>query len=502
MVPPPVPALFDAAHRRLTTGIVLVVSFIAFEAIGVATALPAVLAHLGGVRLYGWAFSAFMLAQVAGIVVSGPVVDRVGMARPLTAAVALFAAGLLVGGLAPSMLVLVLGRAVQGTGAGVIAVTINVAVGRGYPPSLRPRAYAAMSSAWVVPGVVGPVIAGLVAQHLTWRLVFLALVPAVVVGAAIALPALRLADAATASTVGKVPGEPDASARRPGVLVALTLAVGSALVLDALATRHAVLAAVLAVGGLALAAPALVRVIPTRVAPPASRQLGAMAVGALANLAFFGAEAFLPLSLVSLHHRSLTEAGIVLTAASLTWTVGTWVQAHTQDRLGPRVLSAAGLGLVAVGVAGVAALGWSGTPWWTAFPAWAVAGGGMGLAYATTTLVVVSAAGPGRQGGPVAAMQVLITLGIAVGAGAGGAALAWSVALGHGRAPGLRLFDSAVVVVALVGVALTATVPRRVPVHAAEPGAGPGAGGAVPVPTPAPPGPGTVPPTATDENGL
>jgi MFS family permease len=154
---------------------------------------------------------------------------------------------------------------------------------------------------------------------------------------------------------------------------------------------------------------------------------------------------------------------VVLTVASLSWAAGTWVQAHTQERWGPRVLSALGLALVALGVAGVAALAWAATPWWLAFVAWGLAGAGMGLTYATTTLVVVSAAGPGRQGGPVAAQQVLVTLGIALGAGVGGAALAWSVALGHGRAPGLRIFDGAVVVAALVGLALTSRVPRAVP---------------------------------------
>ena len=58
---------------------VLVVSFIAFEAIAVATVLPVVVRHLGGLRLYGWAFSAFMLAQLVGIVVAGPLADRIGM---------------------------------------------------------------------------------------------------------------------------------------------------------------------------------------------------------------------------------------------------------------------------------------------------------------------------------------------------------------------------------------------------------------------------------------
>jgi MFS family permease len=203
-----------------------------------------------------------------------------------------------------------------------------------------------------------------------------------------------------------------------------------------------------------------------------------MAVAALVNMGFFGAEAFLPLSLTSLHHRSVTEAGVVLTVAALSWTAASWVQARYVAVVGPRRLCAVGLGLVAVGVAGVGSLDWSATPWWVGFVAWGVAGAGMGLSYATTTLVVLSSAGPGRQGGPIAALQVLVTLGVAVGAGVGGAALALSLALGHGRAPGLRALDALAVAAAVVGFGLTLTVPRRVPGGEvpAVPGAiGPGA---------------------------
>jgi len=460
-------SLLDPAYRRLTTGMILVVTFIAFEAIGVATVLPVVQVHLGDLRLYGWVFSAFMLAQLVGTVVAGRVLDRAGMARPLLAASVLFGAGILVDGSAPSMLVLVLGRAVQGVGAGIMVVTINVAVGRGFPPALRPKVYAALSTAWVLPSVAGPLVAAVIAEHLTWRLVFLAVVPAVVLGAALALPALHQADADTAARRAGTDAAADDA--RPGVRVALVLAAGAALVLEALATRQAVAGPIVGVAGVVLAVPALRAILPKRSLPPATRQLGAMAVAALANAAFFGAEAFLPLSLRVVHHRSVTEAGVVLTVAALTWTSGSWVQARFQDRVGPRALSAAGLALVATGVAGVAVLDWAATPWWVAYAAWAVAGAGMGLAYATTTLVVVSAAGEGRQGGPMAAMQVLVTLGVALSAGVGGAALAWSVSLGHGKAPGLAVFDVTAVALALVGLGLTTSVPRTVPGSAPGP---------------------------------
>src|ERR1700678_1878896 len=116
----PAPSILGPGYRRLTIGVVLVVSFIAFEAIAVATVLPVVVRHLGGLRLYGWAFSAFMLAQLIGIVLAGPVVDRIGLFPPTLLAAVLFAAGLGIDGAAPSMVVLVAGRVVQGLGAGAL----------------------------------------------------------------------------------------------------------------------------------------------------------------------------------------------------------------------------------------------------------------------------------------------------------------------------------------------------------------------------------------------
>ena len=156
----PAGGIWAPARRPLTVGLVLAVTFVAFEALAVATILPVVGRHLGDLRLYGWVFSAFLLASLIGIVLAGTLADRVPLARPMLAGLALFALGLVIGGTAPNMPALVAGRAVQGLGAGVVPAVAYVAISRCYPEECRPRqapaaprcstcsATSACSSAW------------------------------------------------------------------------------------------------------------------------------------------------------------------------------------------------------------------------------------------------------------------------------------------------------------------------------------------------------------------
>src|ERR1700681_2110235 len=122
--------LWAPQRRALTTGLVLATTFIAFEALAVITIMPQVARDLGGLDLYGWAFSAFMLGSLVGTVAAGREADRVGPARPYVAGLVLFGSGLAVAGLAPSMAVLVLGRFLQGLGAGAVPAIAYVAIRR------------------------------------------------------------------------------------------------------------------------------------------------------------------------------------------------------------------------------------------------------------------------------------------------------------------------------------------------------------------------------------
>src|SRR5579862_8746316 len=94
--------LWAPQRRALTTGLVLTITFIASEALAVVTIMPVVVRDLGGLRLYGWVFSAFMLGNVVGIVAAGRQADRFGPARPFIGGLALFCAGLATAGLAPT----------------------------------------------------------------------------------------------------------------------------------------------------------------------------------------------------------------------------------------------------------------------------------------------------------------------------------------------------------------------------------------------------------------
>src|SRR2546425_9423517 len=182
---------WSAPYRRLTLGLVLIMLGPAFETLSVATILPKIVASLGGLSFYGWSFSAYMLATLVGLILAGDEADQRGPALPFIIGVVLFVLGLVLAGTAPSMIVFVLSRGVQGFGAGILVSVTYACVGQGYPEQLKPRMVAILASAWVVPGLIGPALAGIIADFFGWRWVFLGLVLVLPLGSGLVLPALK-----------------------------------------------------------------------------------------------------------------------------------------------------------------------------------------------------------------------------------------------------------------------------------------------------------------------
>ena len=402
---------WDGHHRFLLVGVVCLVTVVALESMAISTVMPVVEDDLGDLWLYGWVFSAFYLGTLVGVVVGGRAVDRVRPIGPMMIGIAIFGAGLLVGGLAPSMAVLVLGRFLQGLGAGAVPAVSYVCVGRGFPAEMRPKVFAIMSTAWVLPSLVSPLLASLVADAVGWRWVFLGLIPVTVLVAIIGGPAV-----ATVETPPLAEDAPDATP----IGTVLLLTVGAVLLLSGLGLELLWVGLPLAAIGIVLGLPAFRRLTPegTLVARP--RLPAAVLVRGVLTFSFFSADAFLSLSITSVRGRSTAFAGVVLIASSITWTIGSWVQARFGERSGANRLVRAGGLLLVGGAVGMAASLSDAVPIAVWLLASCVLGLGMGMSYTVLSVVTLAEAEPGHEGAATSALQMSDILGVSLGTGFGG----------------------------------------------------------------------------------
>jgi MFS family permease len=452
----PSSGVFDASRRMLTIGLVLTITLVGFEALAVATVMPVVEEDLGDLSLYGWVFSSYLLASLVGTVVAGRETDRHGPAVPFTAGCALFAAGLIAGGLAPSMPLLVLARVVQGLGAGVVPAVAYASIGRCYEPALRPRMFAVLSTAWVVPGLAGPALAALIADTAGWRWVFLGLLPLVVLAVLITIPALR--DVLPVATPRDGDGDRPVARTSDAVLVAL----GAGLVIGGLtASEYPVLVPVLVALGVLVAVPPFRRLVPTGTLRARPGLPAAVLTRGVLTFAYFGTDAFVPLAIQNVRDRSVGYTGVVLTLSTLSWTAAAWVQERFVRRFGPRAFVRTGFALIVVGIAGVAATLSDEVPLWTIAVAWSIGSFGMGSAFAPLSLVTLDHAEPGREGAASGSLQLSDQLGFALGTGIGGACVALGEGAGWLESSSLLLAAAITATAGAVGALLAGRLPTR-----------------------------------------
>ncbi|WP_461188075.1 MFS transporter [Arthrobacter sp. Z4-13] len=412
--------ILQRPYLWVTIGACALVFLAAFESLAVTTIMPVVSRELDGASFYALAFAGPLATGVIGMVAAGNWSDRRGPTVPLYASVALFVVGLLIAGTAGSMPLLVAGRLVQGLGGGALTVALYVLVARIYPALLHPRIFAAFSAAWVIPSLVGPFAAGIVAQVFSWHWVFLGVVGLVIPALVMIVPVLR-----------GMPPARNQSAQEQGAKEAFGAQPPTPWALDRLA--WATLAA-LAVLGLNLArevrlpgftaAPALLGVAAVVIALVAVRPLvprGTLAarrglpsvilVRGLASAAFFGAEVYLPYLLIEQYGFSPTFAGLTLTGGALAWAGASAVQGRLGARLthrrAVRIGSLMVLGAVVLALA-TTALHW---PAAVAIAGWIFAGGGMGLLYPRLSVMTLALSTKENEGFNSAAMSISDSLG-------------------------------------------------------------------------------------------
>lgn len=274
-------------------------------------------------------------------------------------------------------------------------------VARVYPAALHGRVFAAFSAAWVVPSIVGPVLAGAVADYFHWRWVFLGV--ALLTAVAFTVVYLRLRGLPLHTET------PSAAPVARRLIWAVLVAVG-ALGLS--------LAGETGPWAPAVAAAALVLIVVAArpLLPPgtlrASRGLPSVVLmrGLIAG-ALFGAEIYVPYLLIDAYGFSSTWAGLGLTAAALLWAAGAEVQGRYGDRLGNTRITVIGTAQLAAATLAAAATAAFALPAAVVIVGWALAGGGMGLMYPRLTVLTLAYSTPADQGFNSSALSISDSVG-------------------------------------------------------------------------------------------
>ena len=410
-------------HRGLVlAGVMGAVFLAAMESTVVATAMPTVIATLGGIQIYSWAFSGYLLASTVTMPLWGRLADQHGRRRVIVTGLAIFLLGSVLSGLSLTMAQLIAFRAIQGLGAGSLITIGMTIIADLYGLERRAKMQGYLSAVWGVASLVGPLIGGFLTDEVSWRAVFYINLPfGLLAMAAIGwgLAGERIAPRSAAFDfagtgifaaaisvllVGLIEAGRGASWWRPSVLGLLTLSA-VLLVFFVLVERGAAEPVV----PLGLFAIPMVR--------------AAAATGFLSGMAMFGAITFVPLYLQAVSGTNAMQAGFVLVPFVFGWVVCSIVAARLVLRVGYRSVVVTGMCFLTA--AFVLLTGWNeALTRGAAMLDIIVAGVGMGLVFVPMLIAVQSAVPRSVLGSATSVTSFFRTIGGAVGVAVMGSIMA------------------------------------------------------------------------------
>lgn len=431
-----------SARRRwvVTAGVLTGTFLAALEATVVSTAMPTVIASLGGLSHYSWVFSAYLITATVTVPVWGKLSDLYGRRLLYQMGIAVFLLGSVLSGLSTSMAQLIAFRALQGLGAGALVPLGLTIIGDIYTLSERARIQALFSGVWGLASVVGPVVGGFITDQLSWRWVFYLNVPfglaaSLILGLALKEP--RRHERPTIDYAGA------ATLMIAITLLMLALVEGGTSLKTLTAPRHLALFA----GAAALTI--LFVWIERRAADPVVpfKLFGNRVVvvtvttGFLAGVAMFGAITFVPLFAQGALGATATEAGSLLTPLMLSWVLLSIVGGRLLLKIGYRPTSIAGFILLTLGMA-LLSLFQRTTPRFWLYVDLVMIGAGLGLTMLTLLIAVQQSVPRGQLGIATSLTQFSRSIGGAVGVAVMGTVLSAGLAA-HlneaARAPGSQL---------------------------------------------------------------
>jgi EmrB/QacA subfamily drug resistance transporter len=447
----------DRRRQRAVLGVMLSIFLAAMESTVVSTAMPRVVASLGGLTIYSWVFSGFLLTSTVTMPLWGRLSDLFGRRRVFLLGLTIFLVGSALSGLAQNMTELIGFRMLQGLGAGSLMTIGMTIIGELFTLERRAKMQGYISGVWGVASLCGPLIGGLLTDHASWRWVFYINLPFGAV--AMALIATGLVDRPR-------------DGRRPVIdyagLAAFTAGV-TALLMGVLEAGRVTSWTGLDVAGpfaVAIAALAVFLVIERRAAEPIvplrlfgrRMVLAAAVTGFLAGMAMFGAISFVPLYLQVVSDMSATTAGVVLIPFVLGWVAMSITSARLVLRIGYRIVVVAGM--VCLTLAFLLLSRWTASLTLATAMRDALLGGvGMGLTMVPMLIAVQSAVARADLGTATAMIQFFRTIGGAIGLSVMGTVMAWRLSLGLDRAEALHGVFVTGLVICLAAVASAFLVP-------------------------------------------
>ncbi len=409
----------------VTIGVMTGMLLAALEATIVGTAMPTIVAALGGLAHYSWVFSAYLLTSTVTVPVWGKLSDLFGRRRLFQIGVGVFLLGSALCGFAQTMTQLIVWRGVQGLGAGALVPLAMTIIGDIFTLEERAKMQGLFSGVWGVSSVFGPLVGGFITDRLSWRWVFLINLP---VGIAAAV------------LIGVALIEPKRESR-PSIDYAgaavLTLAMTLLLLILGEGSDPRLL---LQPGSLALIAAVVILLIAfvrieNRAADPVvpfalfrNRVVSvAIVVGFLAGIAMFAAITFVPLLAQGVLGATATQAGSFLTPLMLSWVLASVVGGRLLIKTGSRTLVLGGLVLMLIGFAALSTFSHD-TPRWLMVCELIMIGCGLGLTM-LTLLIAAQHAVPREQLGITTSLnQFSRSMGGALGVALLGALLAAGLA--------------------------------------------------------------------------
>ena len=431
----------DPQHQKRTFresllamfGISFVIMLVGLDQTVVGTTLPTIVAELKGSDLYAWVATAYLLSSVVTVPIFGRLGDIYGRKPFLIASIIVFTAASALCGMAGNMLFLVLARALQGVGGGMLIGTVFACIPDLFPdPVVRLRWQAMASSAFGIANAVGPTLGGVMTEYLGWRSTFDVNVPIGLISLAFVCKYLPHMQRGERSEKGRIDW--------PGAML-LTLFLGVLQLIVERLPQAGLHGSTLLLLALTVMTAIVLWKWERRHANPlvpldmfSNRPLAVLfGLAALAGFAMFSVLFYAPLMFQGGFGMSPKDAGIAITPLVVASTIGSILNGRIMPRLRkPNAMLHLGLAMFACACVGVV-LASSSTPQWLLMLVMATGGLGLGFVLPNLTIFVQQMAGPARLGIATALVQSLRMVGAMLGTAITGALVSqlYVSAIGH-----------------------------------------------------------------------